>query len=336
MSNRIPEDPAIKKARAQAKLAAHRGMATWGEKLVPLGTFRAAAQEVGRELAEAERVAEIRAHREPIAEMAVTEGPFDRIAVFGGVYNNRFALEALLEDARKRGADALYCLGDLGGFGPSPEAVWPLLESADVRTIQGNYEQSLSSGREDCNCGYTDPRDNHYAGISYQYTAERCSPEFKRWMGELPQHRRVTVGGRNLLMVHGSPRRVNEFLFDSSSPDAFLEVLLDQYRADAILCTHTGIAWHRRLPSGRDVVNVGVIGRPGNDGRTEVWYTVLAAQTTGNLAVEIVPLAYDHQALAAEMRSEGLPEPFVETVLTGWWTTCLEILPARERAASRY
>jgi hypothetical protein len=36
------------------------------------------------------------------------------------------------------------------------------------------------------------------------------------------------------------------------------------------------------------------------------------------------------------MRAEGLPEEFVETTLTGWWTTCLEVLPARERAASRY
>jgi hypothetical protein len=31
------------------------------------------------------------------------------------------------------------------------------------------------------------------------------------------------------------------------------------------------------------------------------------------------------------MRAEGLPAEFVETVLTGWWTTCLEILPAKER-----
>ena len=40
--------------------------------------------------------------------------------------------------------------------------------------------------------------------------------------------------------------------------------------------------------------------------------------------------------LVRSMRAEALPEPFVETVQTGWWTTCLEILPARERAASRY
>ena len=117
----------------------------------------------------------------------------------------------------------------------------------------------------------------------------------------------------------------------------FLEVLLDQNRCDGILCTHTGLHWHRRLPSGRDVVNVGVIGRPANDGSTA--RLVRPAGGAGEeraWASSCVPLAYDHQGLAAEMRREGLPEEFVETVLTGWWTTCLEILPARERAASRF
>ena len=52
--------------------------------------------------------------------------------------------------------------------------------------------------------------------------------------------------------------------------------------------------------------------------------------------VDFVPVAYDHEALAREMRSEELPEEFVETILTGWWTTCLEILPGKERAAGRW
>jgi hypothetical protein len=49
-----------------------------------------------------------------------------------------------------------------------------------------------------------------------------------------------------------------------------------------------------------------------------------------------VRLKYDHDALAAEMRAEELPAPFIETVLTGWWTTCLEILPAKERARGKH
>jgi len=204
-----------------------------------------------------------------------------------------------------------------------------------VRAIQGNYEESLAAGREDCNCGYTDPRDNHFAALSYRYTERHCSPAFKAWMGTLPKRRRVRLGERELLLVHGSPRRVNEFLFASTSPVPFLEHLAARERCGAILCTHTGLHWRRLLPSGRDVVNVGALGRPANDGRTEVWWALLEARD-GDLAVELLPLRYDHQGLAVEMRRERLPEEFVETVLTGWWTTCLEILPARERAASKF
>jgi calcineurin-like phosphoesterase family protein len=338
MSNRIPEDRDERLRRERERMIAHRGLATWGERLVPLGEFRRAAAAAGRSLAPEERAAAAVSHRSATPDPTPVEGPFGRIAVFGGVYSNHPGLAALLPDAARRGAEAVYCLGDLGGFGPSPEKIWPLLLQGGVRAIQGNYEESLAAGREDCNCGYTDPRDNRFAEVSYRYTERRCSPEFKAWMRTLPGRRRVRVGRRELLLVHGSPRRINEFLFRSTSPVPFLEVLLDQNRCDAFLCTHTGLHWHRRLPSGRDVVNVGAIGRPANDGATCVWYAMVEARDTPEeaLGVELVPLAYDHRALAAEMRAERLPEEFVETILTGWWTTCLEILPARERAASKF
>jgi len=49
-----------------------------------------------------------------------------------------------------------------------------------------------------------------------------------------------------------------------------------------------------------------------------------------------VPIEYDHMKLVEEMRAEQLPEAFVETIVSGWWTTCLEILPTKERAAGKY
>jgi len=333
MSNRNPKE--IRAAVPRSKLAVHRGLATWGEKLVPLGDFRQAAIGTGRQLSPRERLAEADHFLHRSTDGVPVQGPYRRIAVCGGIYNNHLALAAFLEDARNRGAEAVYCLGDLGGFGPHPEKIWSLLDQGEVHTIQGNYEESLAGGREDCNCGYTDPRDNHFARLSYGYTATHSSDEFKAWMGRLPRRRRVKVGDRELLLLHGSPRWINEFLFHSTSPESFLEVLLDQARCDGILCTHTGLQWHRRLPSGRDVVNVGVIGRPANDGHTNVWYALLQGGSD-LLSVELVPLTYDHQALAAEMRREMLPEEFVDTILSGWWTTCLEILPARERQASRF
>ena len=104
-----------------------------------------------------------------------------------------------------------------------------------------------------------------------------------------------------------------------------------------MLCTHTGLHWARCLPSGGQAINVGALGRPANDGRTNVWYALLTdAGREGPLSVQFVPVEYDHERLAREMRRENLPEEFVQTILTGWWTTCLEILPAKEREQGRY
>lgn len=267
---------------------------------------------------------------------ASSSGP-RRSAFFGGVYNNAPALLAAIADARRRGAEALFCLGDLGGFGPHPEKIPPILIQHGVAVVQGNYEDSIGHDREDCQCGYTDPRDNRFARIAYDYTRAGTPPEFKAWYRAMPTSLRLSMGGRRLLLCHGSPRRQNEFLWASTSPVAFLEKLLLDYQADVLLCTHTGLHWTRRLPSGGQVVNVGVLGRPANDGRTNVWYALLTSPAAGAaLEVDFVPLVYDHEKLAADMRAENLPEEFVTTILTGWWTTCLESLPARERERGRF
>lgn len=254
-----------------------------------------------------------------------------RFAFIGGIYSNYWALRATFDDIARHSPDRTFFLGDLGAFGPHPNRVPELLIERGIEGIQGNYEESLSSRANDCHCGYTDPRDNHYAQISYDYTFANTSDALKDWMGTLPSHIRFEADGKRFLLVHGSPRRINEFLWRSTSPDAFLEKLCDDYDADVIVCTHSGLHWHRALGEGRHVINAGVIGRPANDGRMNVWYALV-----DDMNVEFVPVTYDHQRLAAEMRAEKLPEEFVETILTGWWTTCLEILPAKERAGGRY
>ena len=261
--------------------------------------------------------------------------PFRRLAVFGGVYSNAHALLATLADARARAVDAVFCLGDLGGFGPHPDRVYPLLRDAGVRVVQGNYDEAVGRGHPDCGCGYTDPRDNHYARLSYAYTLANTSAENRRWASALPPQCRLTLGDHRALLCHGSPRATAEFLWESTTPDALIGRLLDGAGADLILCTHSGIKWHRRLADGRDLVNVGVIGRPENDGATSVWYALLTAEAGRPLDVQFVPVTYDHETLAREMEAEGLPPEFVETIRTGWWTTCLEVLPGRERARSR-
>ncbi len=229
----------------------------------------------------------------------------------------------------------MFALGDFGAFGPHPDRTLEVLRGEGIPAIQGNYEESLSSSAEDCHCGYTDPRDNHFAQISYDYTRDRTAAEHKRWMGTLPGHIRLTIGGRRVLLCHGSPRRINEFLWRSTTPEPFLRKLLRDFETDLVVSTHTGLHWSRFVEPGRGIVNCGALGRPANDGRTNVWFAIVEACGDG-LRADLVPVDYDHERLAREMRSEGLPAEFVETIRTGWWTSCLEVLPAKERAAGRY
>lgn len=189
------------------------------------------------------------------------------------------------------------------------------------------------------------PRDNYFAQISYQYTLENTSLENRQWLKQLPAELRLEQDGLRILFCHGSPRRTNEFLWESTTSTQFLNKLARDFQADLIFGTHSGIHWQRQLEQGRAYFNVGVLGRPENDGQTNVWYALLK---TGNdveqpisvqrpvYEVEFIPLEYDYQKLATEMRNENLPEEFVETVLTGWWTTCLEVLPGRERQRGEY
>ena len=126
-----------------------------------------------------------------------------RFALIGGIYSNWRALEDALADIARRQVDATFCLGDLGAFGPYPDRVFPLLQQAGVLCLQGNYDNSLAGGLADCQCGYTDPRDNHFARLSYDYTFRNTSPAHKAWLGTLPMSRRLDVNGTRLLLCHG-------------------------------------------------------------------------------------------------------------------------------------
>jgi hypothetical protein len=256
-----------------------------------------------------------------------------RIALCGGVYANPYALRRFIDDARARGAQRLFCLGDLGGYGAEPDAIWPLLREGDVECIAGNYDVAIGRGDEDCGCGYRDPKDNEFAQIMYDFTLAHTDRRFAAWMRTLATEHRETVDGVDLHLVHGSPLRLNDFWWESL-PEGEHRERVRASGADVICCTHSGLSWQARFDRTL-VVNVGVIGRPANDGRREVWYALLDLED-GQARAELVPLAYDWRAQAASMRRAGLPEAFVDTIETGWWTTCLEIVPPRERSRGRY
>ena len=143
-----------------------------------------------------------------------------RLAVFGGVYSNHLALDAVLGDLARRGSDLAFCLGDLGGFGPHPDRAVARLRESGIPTLRGNYDDSIGHARDDCACGYSDPEDVRFAQISYDYTLAHTSPSHRAWMRGAARAASPRALGRRVLMCHGSPRRVNEFLWESACSDA--------------------------------------------------------------------------------------------------------------------
>jgi len=257
-----------------------------------------------------------------------------RAAFFGEVHANWIALEAAMRDARGRGAEAMYCLGDVVGFGPHHDRSVGLLRERAVATVQGEHDDAVGNERPIGSACYTNPGEERLARRDHAYTLAKISPGHRAWLAALP--RRISFEHQDVhyLLVHGSPRRQDEQLWESATPDDLLEMLARDADADVLVCSHTGLHWQAALPSGRLVVNAGALARPANDGTPHVWYAFL--DTGAEEPFSFVPLEYDCQRLAAEMRAEKLPAEFAEAIVTGFWTTGLDMLPVKERLRGRH
>ncbi|MEO1131481.1 MAG: metallophosphoesterase [Cyanobacteria bacterium J06639_1] len=267
-----------------------------------------------------------------------------QVALCGGPYSNFGAVEAFLAATQEIGDR--FCLGDIGGFGPLPERTIALLREGNVQCLQGNYDSAIGLGERDCGCGYTDPRDREFAQISYDYTYAHVGDTSREWLRQLPALIRVEWRDRRILLCHGSPVRTNEFVWESQTDDERILKWLQAFEVDGICATHSGIPWVRWVTrslsdkgnslSGSSArgfwANVGVLGRPAHDRTPRVSYGLLTFPLDADIPTpELVSLAYDVEPVVAAMRSEGLPEEFCESLQTGLWTTCAEILPAVEK-----
>jgi hypothetical protein len=137
-----------------------------------------------------------------------------------------------------------------------------------------------------------------------------------------------------VLLCHGSPDRVNEFVWESETDDAAIDTWLAELGVHGICATHSGLPWIRTTARGF-WCNVGVLGRPPHDGTRSVCYARLDFAADGNVPrPTLVRLDYDAAPVAAAMRAEGLPEAFAQSLEQGVWTTCAAILPPAERGVA--
>jgi putative phosphoesterase len=235
-----------------------------------------------------------------------------RIAIFSDIHGNLPALEAVLLDIAQQKPDAIYCLGDLVGYGASPNEVTERIKSQGIPTIMGNYDDGVGFDRDECGCAYREPRDQELGDRSLKWTRAHVTAENKAFLRTLAAEIRFTAENKRVLLVHGSPRKMNEYLFEDRPLSSF-QRLAASSNADIIVFGHT----HKPYVKAVDAVtflNVGSIGKP-KDGDWRACYAVLETGTSPTMVFQRV--AYDVAKAAAAIRATELPHEFAFDIETG-------------------
>jgi putative phosphoesterase len=236
------------------------------------------------------------------------------VTVFSDIHANLPALQAVLQDMDQHGLTNLYCLGDLVGYGTYPNEVIQIIRDRQIATIMGNYDQGVGNDGDDCGCAYTDPVSESLGKRSIAWSNLHTTPENKTFLRSVVPEIRLKLGNLQILLVHGSPRKINEYLFENR-PDTSLERLMDAAGADVLVCGHTHIPYHRILPSGRHVINDGSVGKP-KDSDPRACYITL--NIDGNhVDVQFIRVAYDIEIAAKAIESSDMPHEYAQMLRAG-------------------
>ncbi len=252
-----------------------------------------------------------------------------KIALFSDIHANLPALEAFFISVEQQKPDAIYCLGDLVGYNTWPNEVINAIRQRGIPTIAGNYDYGVGRTSDDCGCAYKTDDEKANGVLSISYTNQAVKDEERAYLRTLPAHIRVEFqlnqDKLNLLLVHGSPRRINEYLFEDREEKSMLRIMQD---ADAdILCFgHTHKPYHRILPSAietpphyRHAVNIGSVGKP-KDGDPRGCYVLLhineysSIKDKDSVRVDFIRFDYDVEKAARAVEGSALPKAFADAL----------------------
>jgi predicted phosphodiesterase len=249
------------------------------------------------------------------------------IAFFSDVHGNLPALHAVLADLNQRQPDMIFCLGDLVGYAPWPNEVVNEVRRRGIPTLAGNYDQGIGLNSSDCGCAYQTDTDKNLGAQSIAYTNSVVGDDERRYLRLLPKHLRLDFQDEpctlSLLMVHGSPRRINQYLFEDFPEGSFLR-LLEGAGADILLFGHTHKPYHRALPYKhegetryRHALNIGSVGKP-KDGDARAAYLLLHLDQTTKLTdadsvrSELIRVEYDVEQAAVAVEASPLPNEYAD------------------------
>jgi len=262
-----------------------------------------------------------------------------RLALFSDIHGNLVALNAVLEDIEREGLTDVYCLGDLVGYGPDPAGVIDRIRGLSIPTIRGNYDDGIGNRRGQCGCYYATEQARSDGAASYTFTDGTLDDIDHRWLAALPDEVRLQVEGVRVLLAHGSPRKINEYLL-LDRQDKQLARLAEEADADLVCVGHVHIPYHRSMlaSDGNRIhyVSTGSVGKPRDGDPRAGWVELVigdeaevrrhapgdeAASAAGAsvswTGIVVHRIAYDISSTVDAMRTAGLPETLIEALQAG-------------------
>jgi len=234
-----------------------------------------------------------------------------RCLVVSDIHSNLEAFEVVLSHAGP--VDCTWCLGDIVGYGPDPNACVELLRSTPHLCVAGNHDWA-ALGKLDLAEFNSDARD---AAI---WTQKQLTPDNLAFLEALPKELPEPALAR-FWLVHGSPcHPIWEYILDARSALAAFATL------DAAFClhghTHVPILVRQAAQKGRDrviwsqpsrepctlgpermLINPGSVGQP-RDGNNQAAYLLLDLET---LVVEYRRVGYPYRRTQDKILERGLP-----------------------------
>lgn len=254
----------------------------------------------------------------------------DPLLIFGGPYSNLAATQAMRIEAERLGIppQRIICTGDLVAYCARPQETVDFIRGWGIHVVLGNCEESLAAGAVDCGCGFETGTTCSLLSVEwYNYAAQRIDEATRNWFAMLPRALKFNFRNHRVQVVHGTPTRINQFIFASTDQSEKLQ-RLKQLDCDTLIAGHCGIPFGEKIDN-KCWLNAGVIGMPANDGTPDGWYMLLDGSNDSYRATWH-RLSYRATQTAAEMLSAELKSGYAETILNGLWPS-EDVLPEQEK-----
>lgn len=241
-----------------------------------------------------------------------------RYGILSDIHSNLEALQAVIAELDGIGVDELLCLGDIVGYGPSPNECCDVLRARGVVAIAGNHDEAAAKGTGA-------ERFNPMAREAITWTRAQLTEDNRAYLAGLPRERRVD----GFAMVHGAPVHHFEYIMDVRDAQRAFELTPERltfvghsHVAEVYYQEPGGKTFQQRLlhggridivPEFRYIINVGSVGQP----RDRNPQASCAAFDAPASVVEIRRVTYDVDRVRERMTHASLPPMLSERLASG-------------------